>query len=136
MWRPGSVSGVPARHGEADGHRGRGAGHPRQGSQRDGLLAGAHGPASLQETATEDGGAERLAAALQRDVSLLAPGSVRAAHVGRQVQAVRARREDVPRANDGREGAAFRWARPGRREDGDDSGSGAAQQPQGDFVVV
>lgn len=127
MWRPGSFSGVPSRHGEAAGLCGRGPWHSRQGAQRDGLLAGAHGPASLQEATPQDFGAERFAAALQRDLSLLAPRAVRPADVGHQVSTVRSRRQDVTWAHDGREGAAFRRDGRRRRDDGDDAGSGASQ---------
>lgn len=64
MRRPAPLPGVPARSGEAADYCDRSPRHPRQGSQRDGLLAGAHGAASLQEATAEDIGAEGFAAAL------------------------------------------------------------------------
>lgn len=95
MWRPGPLSGVPPRSREAAGLGDCGPRCPRQGSQRHGLLAGSHGAAALQEATAEDVGAEGLVATLQRDVPLFPPTPVRAALGGHQVQAVRARRQDV-----------------------------------------
>lgn len=135
MRRPSPLPGVPTRCGEAAGVRDCGAGRPRQGSQWDGVVAGALGAAAHQEAASQDFSAEGFAAALQRDLSLLAPPSVRTAHVGPQAPALRTQWQDVTRADDGREGAAFKQAGSGRRDDGDDTDSGASQQPQSEFYV-
>lgn len=88
VWRSGPLPGVPSCRRKTAGHCDCGPRYPRQGSKWDERLAGACGPAALQETATQDLRAERLTPALQRDVSLLAPGAIRPAEVSYQVQAV------------------------------------------------